>query len=356
MDKAGLPRMRIALFGPAGVGKSTFRSIILRGSPQPRPHKDIVEREITRVYRIPTRILGDVGRICYILRLIDVPGSEEYVERRVKALRKACGYIFFYDSTKPDSAKKLLAMIKEELETRGLFKSLIAAIVVGTKKDYGARDEALMEGQNIADYISKYTVAYYGYRVPHVLISCTNRDEASRVLECVESILFEMRPRDDTIRNIVVPLGGTPVTPIEPLEGLADVYRVLEGEEPIMAKHEKYETWEGEEKLRSKFFELRLSTSNKLWNLAKALAILFPNIDWCCILNYSDGAYFVAHSGDTKLSDTQKDIICGILGIIGIARELGDIKTMTLSFGKYVYHVFRGPAIVILRTRASLSS
>lgn len=64
-----------------------------------RPNRRPIEKEIPRTYNFETKITGNIGKVDYILHLIDMPGRQDLAEEREKALRKINGYIFFYDAT-----------------------------------------------------------------------------------------------------------------------------------------------------------------------------------------------------------------------------------------------------------------
>ncbi len=137
--------IRVALFGPSGSGKTVFRKVLLGQQVRDtRPNRRAVRRNIQRTYRMETKVIGDVGTIRYTLGLIDVPGRMDLRDIRLNVLNRVCGYIFFYDSTDPKSPELLLEMIRSELKEKKKFKSMLASIVVGSKKDIHYSSDIIM--------------------------------------------------------------------------------------------------------------------------------------------------------------------------------------------------------------------
>ncbi|MEX0569015.1 MAG: GTPase domain-containing protein, partial [Candidatus Njordarchaeota archaeon] len=303
-------RLNVALFGPSGSGKSLFRRILFTGKYSPtRPNRRAIEKEIPRIYRFEIKITGNLGETKYILHLIDVPGKEDLVEERESVLKKISGYIFFYDSTDVKSVELLEEMIKKEIEEKKKMKSALAVVLVGTKKDKGPDEEAIKKGCYLVDYLSRITVPYFGYRVPHLLISCKNRDEVNMAFNCLESIMFETRPNKDIIEKIgIVHKKVTDFIILEPLEGLEEISRSIEtmakkaASKTPVAGHvttsitlkkissvsvEKttYMTRMKGIEAEKELAEFKLFQNPKMWNLAKAVEVLLPGIQECIIIN-----------------------------------------------------------------------
>ena len=215
-----IPRVKVALFGPSNVGKTLFRNMLLRRDPSPpKPSEKSEEEEILREYKRPTEFGMTMSIEKYKLTLVDVPGKPEFREERMKALSKIVGWIFMYDSTDPSSADMLLKMIKEELEPEKKLKSAIAMMVVGTKKDIGPNAEAIKKGEEIAKHLSKHTMMFYGYNVPHILISCKNQNEVSLTFLCLESINFDLKPPESILKKlkegVTIPPAQVPISKTE---------------------------------------------------------------------------------------------------------------------------------------------
>ncbi|MCR8471866.1 MAG: GTPase domain-containing protein, partial [Candidatus Korarchaeota archaeon] len=146
-----IPRVRVALYGPSGSGKSKFlNTLIRRNVPEEKTTTEPEIIEITRAYKRRT-VMGTLETVTnYKLVLIDVPGREELEKQRTEAVKKAVIWLFFYDSTNPASANELYNMIKSELEKKEILKSAIAMAVVGTKGDINPNPEAVKIGDDIA--------------------------------------------------------------------------------------------------------------------------------------------------------------------------------------------------------------
>ncbi len=198
-----ISRVRVALYGPSGVGKTLFRNMLLRkDSSPPEPSEKSVVEEILREYKRPTEYGVAVSVEKYKLTLVDVPGRPELKDERNRALSKIVGWIFMYDATDPKSPEKLLEMIKNELEPARKLKSAIAVMVVGTKKDLGVNEEALRKGEEVANHLAKHTTLLYGYTPPHITISCLDPKEVALSFICLEAINFELRPPEKLIEKI----------------------------------------------------------------------------------------------------------------------------------------------------------
>lgn len=198
-----IPRVKIAIFGPSNVGKTLFRNVLLKkDTTDPKPTEKSQTVEVLREYKRPTEFGIGLSVERYKLTLIDVPGKPDMKDERMSALSKVVGWIFMYDSTDPNSPDMLLKMIKEELEFAKKFKSAIAIVVVGAKKDLGPNSDAVKKGEEVAKHLSKHTVRFYGYNVPHVLISCKNPNEVSLTFLCLESINFDLKPPESILEKI----------------------------------------------------------------------------------------------------------------------------------------------------------
>mgnify|MGYP003879849499 CR=1 FL=1 len=363
-------RIRIALVGPSGSGKSHFRRILMGEKIlRMRATRKTVEREINRKYKTKTKVLGTLGEIDYILKLIDTPGKEEYREERLKAITKICGFIFFYDSTNKESVEQLEKIIKEELEPAKKFKSMIAAVIIGTKKDEGPTKEAINKANELALYLSKYTIKSYGYKVPHLLITTKNREHVDKTLQCIESIIFETKPKQEIIDELGVQ-EEPPQAPvlIEPLEGLEEISAKAEilttaqptipiekppeqPPAPIIEIPREKRIEEIEKKVERKFFKFKLNQNKKMWDLAKILTIIFPDIEWCAILTYKNGTYLISHSENTELTEQQEKTLTNIIEAIAILEEIGNYKTLTITGEKERLIIFKGNAITILKQK-----
>jgi len=198
-----ISRVRVALYGPSGVGKTLFKNMLLKrdaSPPEPTEKPDVAE--VLRDYKRPTEFGVSMSVEKYKLTLVDVPGKPEYKDERIGALSKIVGWMFMYDATDPKSPEELMRMIKEELEPARKLKSAIAIMVIGTKKDLGVNDEAVKKGEEIAKYLSKHTSLLYGYSTPHVTISCSDPTEVTLAFLCLESINFELKPPQKIIEKL----------------------------------------------------------------------------------------------------------------------------------------------------------
>ncbi|MEM2222255.1 MAG: GTPase domain-containing protein [Candidatus Korarchaeota archaeon] len=197
-----IPRVRVALYGPSGSGKSKFlNTLIRRNVPEEKTTTEPEIIEITRAYKRRT-VMGTLETVTnYKLVLIDVPGREELEKQRTEAVKKAVIWLFFYDSTNPASANELYNMIKSELEKKEILKSAIAMAVVGTKGDINPNPEAVKIGDDIAKYLSK-VVSYYGYEIPHFIISCLSSEDVDLTFFCVERLNFELKLPDDIVGQL----------------------------------------------------------------------------------------------------------------------------------------------------------
>ena len=350
LSAEGLPRIRVALYGPSATGKSLFFNAFLRGEVRDISLSDKpVEQQIKRTYRMRTRVMGDIGKVDYILRLIDVPGKPEHKDARLRSLRKICGYIFFYDSTNPESVEALREMISEELKAYKKLKSMLAAIVAGTKKDLGPNRDAIWEASNLVDDLSETTMTYYGYRVPHLLISCKNLEEVNMVFQCLESIIFEMRPNPD----IILRIGHRPkieehIEILETLEGLEEVPRMIGM--PEKARPETLPKVEIQETRALRRYPIfRLNDNPRMWNLAKALTILFPDVKRCYIMIRQDNTYIVSHNGVRILGSEEERVLLDIIKLVETSDRLGKSRIVWLKGRNREYLILRGKAMIVMQ-------
>lgn len=210
-----IPRVKIALYGPSGAGKTLFFNIFLKGdSSDPEPTKEAQVSEILREYRRITSVGITESVEKYKLTLVDVPGADELRESRLKFLQKVVGWLFMYDATDPRSPELLLKMLKEELITERKLKSAIGIMVIGTKSDLGINDMAVRKGEEIVEFLSKNTMAsVYGYKIPHIQISVKDREQVRLTYLCLESIVFDLKPSDIILSKLkkVVEKGVKPL-------------------------------------------------------------------------------------------------------------------------------------------------
>ena len=235
--------------------------------------------------------------------------------------------------------------------------------------------EAIKKGCYLVDYLSRITVPYFGYRVPHLLISCKNRDEVNMAFNCLESIMFETRPNKDIIEKIgIVHKKVTDFIILEPLEGLEEISRSIEtmakkaASKTPVAGHvttsitlkkissvsvEKttYMTRMKGIEAEKELAEFKLFQNPKMWNLAKAVEVLLPGIQECIIINKKNDAYYVAHSGKQDISPQQKEALMKIIELLRISDSIGSFDTITLSGNGESITIYKGAAIVVLKKK-----
>lgn len=194
-----IPRVRVVLYGPSNSGKSRFLNALLQKSTsEEKPTKEPVVVEATRAYKRRTAIGTFETVTNYKLTVVDTPGSKELRKQRMDAVKKSVIWILFYDSTSPESANDLYSMVKDELEKEQALKSAIAIIVLGSKGDLGPNPEALKIGEDVAKYLSK-VISYYGYEVPHFVISCLDQEDVNLAFACAERLNFELKLPEEIV-------------------------------------------------------------------------------------------------------------------------------------------------------------
>lgn len=193
--------LKIALYGPRASGKTTFLRTLIGKTYSSTNANGI---EIVRTYRLKIPITGTRNVVVYRLIIFDLPGAPKFRNLRLSTLKGVSGYIFFYDSTSLNSPQMLFRMIKSELEANKKLKSALAMIVLATEKDLGADRKALRYGNDTAAYLSNKTLRYYGYAVPHLLISNLNQKDVSLVVRALETIFFDIRNDIEVLRKLGV--------------------------------------------------------------------------------------------------------------------------------------------------------
>lgn len=369
-------RLRVALFGSSNSGKSLFRKMLLTGKYGPtRSNRHSIEKEIPRTYNFEVKITGNIGKVDYILHLIDIPGRQNLAEEREKALGKINGYIFFYDSTDVRSIELLEEMIKKELEEKKKMKSALAIILVGTKKDKGPNEEAIKKACQLVDYLSRITMPHFGYKVPHLLICCKNKEEVDMVLRCLESIMFEMKPSKKVIDKIgIIHKQTAGFVILEPLEGLEEISRIIETmakkttisttipphitpsvttEKPPSIPTEPAVKPPKHVEIEDMKLEFKPFQNPKIWNLAKAVKVLFPGIQECLIINKKKDGYYIAHSKEKKITQQQKKTLAKIIELLRVSDTIGKFDTISLNGEEESIIIFKGEATVILRKKQS---
>lgn len=171
-------RLKILLFGPSKVGKSTYKSILLNKDVETIETPRNIEnssKEKNIIQKIMERELAPKERKDY--QIINLPGREEDQDERLYQLStRVVGSFLFYDASNPSSAQELLEMTEEELIETNYIRRQTGLVILGNKRGPVSLD-AVWTGKKVKDHLNSIISKTWRYDVPHLIISCQKRVE-----------------------------------------------------------------------------------------------------------------------------------------------------------------------------------
>jgi len=293
-----IPSLKVVLFGPSNSGKTTFRDILLKGAITDTSYNPTQKTEIVEVIRQFYKKMGGryVPSETYKLMIADTPGDPRFRDERYKGIQRSVGIIFFYDSTDENSVNELFNLIREEIIKSEAYYNLMGIVLVATKKDLGPNTNAIRLAEERIQELNSLTEPIWGYKIPHIIISCYNNNEVGWAFYILEALIMDKPPVEIitnlSIQNLgkIISLSEVPSkvseapmkTPeIKPVEPTVVTPEVKEAPTPVMETRET----KVEEKIiepalveEKKVERYQLYPSEKIWTTLEKLAKIREDI------------------------------------------------------------------------------
>jgi len=332
----------VALFGPSNSGKSTFLSTLSGKEGFSFPSENVEEYEIERRWykeEMGKKILIETYRL--IFRAF--PGREEFMELRIKHLKKCTVLLLFYDCSSPTSIDQLAEMFDKEILKMNLLYNFATICLIGTKKDLGINDDAIRKAEELRKHISHKIKSIFDYEVPHFLINTLNKDDVSTTVKIAEYILMEQRIPSELVRKLVPPalaeISFVPKAPPEiPKPSIVEIPKPPAiSEKPVPSPEPKITAKEPTETLappkapetmiktevvkpveiRSEYtiekppeISIRLHPREKIWNAARKIVEKFEEVEKV-IIGYEVGriVYVAFYPGEKNEKKIPRDFV-----------------------------------------------